>query len=488
MPDPRQGAARSVAEIIAAISQLSPAEREQLYITLLYGRARPPARQGPSVPAAAASALAGDVGAEPDPATIEALAHEVARTSASLPRAKKRPAKRIEIRLYDVDNIAPAFSERMMRRLEAHLAQIDDWTDQLSGHLRAMGLSFSVTSEPRLPTAKERRAMAPLVFPFYFMDETIGVGATDRVRRLTTIMDEHGIPEYVPGLTTKIRHKVASDWNNSVRAVTVPPGTLGNSKRAPKCTFLRGSLLASEARLDETYYANLVVHEFGHACNLSGIGAHVHDGSAMEPAKSTAEMKRELYTYNKRHATAISSTLSLLSAIALVAVMAACGHGQASRVCREEAPGQCRGCDTPSRLSAAEQQAQGTAAVASLIAAERKTGLLTDAVGGDLALRYFRVEPATLWDRGGDHEPVVNDLATLDAAARAAPRRGLYWVTLRVRGYAGSDRVFVQVDVIDHTWLGTGFLDESTTAEYCLRHDAGKLVVDVVTPVVIIKD
>ena len=98
---------------------------------------------------------------------------------------------------------------------------------------------------------------------------------------------------------------------------------------------------------------------------------------------------------------------SLLSAIALVAVMAACGHGQASRVCREEAPGQCRGCDTPSRLSAAEQQAQGTAAVASLIAAERKTGLLTDAVGGDLALRYFRVEPATLWDRGGDHEPVV---------------------------------------------------------------------------------
>ena len=168
MPDPRQGAARSVAEIIAAISQLSPAEREQLYITLLYGRARPPARQGPSVPAAAASALAGDVGAEPDPATIEALAHEVARTSASLPRAKKRPAKRIEIRLYDVDNIAPAFSERMMRRLEAHLAQIDDWTDQLSGHLRAMGLSFSVTSEPRLPTAKERRAMAPLVFPFYF--------------------------------------------------------------------------------------------------------------------------------------------------------------------------------------------------------------------------------------------------------------------------------------------------------------------------------
>lgn len=485
MPGPREAAARSVADIIAAIERLEPRDREQLYLTLLNWRRIPLSTSGSSASVQA-----------PDERNEKVLKPASPRTYLSEPSVVPAPSfaprhkpKKIELRLYDMDNIAPAFSKETLGRLETHLARIDEWTDQLPDHLRAMGLSFSVTQESRLPTAQERKTMAPLVFPFYFIDERIGVGATDKVQRLFRIMDDHGVPEFVPGLAKKIRNQIESDWNSSLRAVTVPPGTLANVKRAPKCVFMRGARLATESQRDERYYSNVVVHEFGHACNLSGPTAHVHDGTAMESAKSVAEMKRELYKYNKRHATAISSTLSLLSAIAVVAALTTgCGHGPPRYACHEPGSGDCQGCDAPSLLSLAEQRAQGAAAVASLIAAERKSGLFTDGVGGDESLRYFRVEPAVAWDVSGAHEPATTRLSDLDEVARAHPRRGVYWVTIRIAGYAGRDRVFIRVDAVDHAWREDHFLDEATSSEYCVRNDGTKLTVDIVTPIVILKD
>lgn len=211
----------------------------------------------------------------------------------------------------------------------------------------------------------------------------------------------------------------------------------------------------------------------------------------MEKAKTVNAMKSHLYAYNKRHATVISSTLALLSALAALLVLSAgCGGRVANVPCggiKETVDG-CHGCDAPSQLSRSAERALGSAVVASLVANDRRTGNLTDGVGDPLALRYFEAIPSDLYPTAAGDAPVVGGVGALDSVARENPRRPVYLATFHVLGYAGHDRVLVRVEVVNHAWLGDRFYDEKSDAAYCVQRVGGQLKLHVLAPVFLISD
>lgn len=497
MPDQREAAARSVAEIIGAIDLLDAKERERLYLRLLMSRAGSPALSSalaspsgpPTASGHAATALPNPVSVDGIRATEEPVLD--ARSWAKGKHLRTAVQSTITIDLYDLAGLLPPLGTSFSTRLESHLANVDKWTDRLPGQLASNQISFKVRIASSVPSARQRRDMSSLAFPVYFIDES----RMQTLQLVLGIMDEHAVPTVVPGTGRRpIRDKVREDWASGIRGVTVPPGTLGRGRKLPRCTFMKGKRIAQEANGDPTYYANMVAHEFGHACNLFGGGAHPADGSVMEPQKAVAQMKAELYPFNKAHSTLIVSFLISLARLALVASIAFVLGCRPSHIVTGgqciPAPAldiSCAGCEVPARLEPRQEQALAVSVLRGVVAQEVEKGVLTDGTGQGVSLRYFLV-PAGLRAALASTTQTVASVSELDAIAREQPHRHVYFIELEPISFAADDRVYLRVRTTNHMWLGDRFFDEETDGTYCVRRVGAAVDLFVVEPPLFLRD
>lgn len=147
----------------------------------------------------------------------------------------------------------------------------------------------------------------------------------------------------------------------------------------------------------------------------------------------------------------------------------------------------CAGCELPSALDARQERALAVEVLHRVVALEIEQGVLTDAVGQDVSLRYFSV-PAGLRAELADATPSAAALSDLDAVARRQPRRHVYFIQLDPIRYAGDDRVYLRVRTTNHMWLGDRFYDEGTDGTYCVHRVGAAVELVVVEPPLFLRD
>lgn len=147
----------------------------------------------------------------------------------------------------------------------------------------------------------------------------------------------------------------------------------------------------------------------------------------------------------------------------------------------------CAGCDEPSGLDAAQGHALAAEVLRGVVALEFEKGVLTDAVGQNVSLRYFSA-PADLQREFATGTPVAAEPSDLDAVAQRQPRRHVYFIQLDPISYAGDDRVYLRVRTTNHMWLSDRFYDEQTNGTYCVRREGTAVELVVVEPPLFLRD
>ncbi len=205
-------------------------------------------------------------------------------------------------------------------------------------------------------------------------------------------------------------------------------------------------------------------------------------------------MKVERSPFNKTHSTMIASFLIALARLSLVASLAvALGCRSTTTAsagrCIPSIPLDidCAGCDEPSSLDARQRHALAAEVLRGVVALELEKGVLTDAVGQNVSLRYFSA-PADLHEELPTATPTATALSALDAIARQQPRRHVYFIQLDPISYAGDDRVYLRVRTTNHMWLGDRFYDEQTDGTYCVHRDGATVELVVVEPPLFLRD
>lgn len=493
MPTPPEhhGATAEIDRILAGIDNLTPRERERLYLRLLYGG---------GLPQAAATA----VSVLPDPATT--LRNRVAETARpptevrtylaesgidparAVPLPRPRPQRQpIEVRLFDLHGQYSILGANARRNLAEHLMKIDDWAGD-AGAFEADGTRFAVELSGDEPPAAAKAAFAPRATPVYILNEQrAGFDTVSRILR------EHRYPGVIPGAPgVRSLARAEQEWRGGILGVTLPTHASARASRYAKCIFLKGEQLWAESRKNVTYISNVILHELGHALGVfTGRGAHPSDGSVMQTRVDFTGMSAGLRPYNSRHATIIRSIVNILSraAILLAFVLSSAGC-PASTVRRSqcqitEVAGQdCHSCSQSSELSAGAVERLAREVLARAISADRKEQAF---IGTSDGPRFYRVNGGTMRIPGVETLENIDDL---NDAAKAEPMKDFVFVDIEVLGASGDDSIYARVTVTPRSWMPDygRFGDDPVTGTYCLQWVGGMVRVTVITPPIVLSE
>ncbi|MBL8621835.1 MAG: hypothetical protein JNK64_11045 [Myxococcales bacterium] len=291
MPDPRQGAAAAVANIIAAIDQLDERERQRLYVQLLASRGPPPTSTRPGQAATvlpnAATILPSPVSNATSPATRVRtyLAESGVSGKDTAPDFTGIAAsirKLITIAVYDPTGLAGTELRRGVQRLvETALNGLD-----ATPSLAKRGIVFELQWVNRDLRAQERTRFGPMQCPVYLADDDKSGS------NIIKIIDEHRYPKLVPYMKFDIRQHARDEWGGGLRGTAVPPG-LGRAYN--RMIFLKKSIFTEGDRMgNKTLITNALLHEFGHVCNIT---THATDGTAMATRLTTQRMIGDVLPY-----------------------------------------------------------------------------------------------------------------------------------------------------------------------------------------------
>ena len=484
-PPDHQGATSEIDRVLDGIDNLTPRERERLYLRLLYGRPLPPPVAMPaSVLSNPATVLASRV-VEPTRRPVEVRTYlaesgiDPAETLA-MPRASpQRPP--VELRIFDLHGQYSILGANARRSIVQHLMKIDDWAGD-AGSFEVHGIQFAVELSGDEPSAAVKAAFAPRATPVYILNETrVGFDTVSR------ILKEHQYPEFIPGSAReRSLSRAEKEWRGGILGVTLPKHVSARANRFVRCIFLQGDRLWAESHKNVTYISNVIIHELGHALGVfGGRAAHPTDGSVMQTRVDFAGMSTALRPFNRRHATVLRSYVNLLSrAVVLLAIALSMFGCAATTVhpsqCRAiEVEGQdCHSCSESSSLSPGSAARLAREILARAISADRKERAF---IGTSDGPRFYRVNGGAMRIPGVE---TVEDIDDLNEAAKAEPWKDLVFVDIEVLGASGDDSIYVRVTVTPRSWMPDygRFGDDPGTGTYCLQWVDNTVRVTVITP------